>query len=57
MEDGGEEIYTGGFRERYSKRPLKFHHLTLADWASWYDSHAKSYIKQKLSFIKWVDKG
>ena len=46
MEDDCEEIYTGGLLKRYSKRPARFEHLTLADWAAWYDSCGKPYAKQ-----------
>ena len=46
MEDDCEEIYTGGLLKRYSKRPLRFEHVTLADWAAWYDSCGKPYAKQ-----------
>ena len=46
MEDDCEEIYTGGLLKRYSKRPIKFEHVTLADWAAWYDSCGKPYAKQ-----------
>lgn len=48
MEDDCEEIYTGGLLKRYSKRPARFEHLTLADWAAWYDSCAKLYLKQSI---------
>ena len=34
IEDDFEEIYGVGLVERYSNRPLKFDHLTLADWAA-----------------------
>ena len=46
MEDDCEEIYTGGLLKRYSKRPIRFEHVTLADWAAWYDSCGKPYAKQ-----------
>ncbi|PFX15052.1 hypothetical protein AWC38_SpisGene20755 [Stylophora pistillata] len=46
MEDDCEEIYTGGLLKRYSKRPIKFEHVTFADWAAWYDSWGKPYAKQ-----------
>ena len=46
MEDNCEEIYTGGLLKRYSKCPARFEHLTLADWAAWYDSCGKPYAKQ-----------
>ena len=46
MEDDCEEIYTGGLLKRYSKRPIKFEHVTLAHWAARYDSCGKPYAKQ-----------
>ena len=46
MEDDSQEIYTSGLLKRYSKRPKKLDHLTLADWAAWYDYSGKPYIKQ-----------
>ena len=45
MEDDCEEVYTGGLLQRYAKRPFTLEHLTLADWAAWYDSSGKPYIK------------
>ena len=45
MDDDNEEIYTSGLIKRYSKRPAKLEHLILADWAAWYDSCGKPYIK------------
>ena len=46
MEDDCEEIYTGGLLIRYPKRPIKFEHVMLADWAVRYDSSGKPYAKQ-----------
>lgn len=46
MEDDCEEVYTGGLLQRYAKRPVTLEHLTLADWAAWYDSSGKPYIKK-----------
>ena len=46
IEDHREEIYMGGLLKRCSKWPFKYDHLTLADWAAWCDSHAKSCVKQ-----------
>lgn len=45
MDDNCEEIYTSGLLKRYSKRPAKLEHLTLADWAAWYDYSGKQYVK------------
>lgn len=38
--------------QRYTKRPVSFEHVTLADWAAWYDSCGKPYTKQ---FVKDTD--
>ena len=46
MEDDCEEVYTGGLLQRYAKRPFTLEHLTLADWAAWYGSSGKPYIKK-----------
>ena len=46
MEDDCEEIYTSGLLKRYIKRPLGLGHVTLADWAAWYDSSGKPYVKK-----------
>lgn len=46
MDDDCEDIYTSGLIKRYSKRPATLEHLTLADWAAWYDCSGKSYVKQ-----------
>ena len=45
MDDNCEEIYTSGLLKRYSKHPAKLEHLTLADWAAWYDYSGKQYVK------------
>ena len=34
------------FLQRYAKRPFSLEHLTLADWAAWYDSCWKPYVKK-----------
>ena len=49
MEDDCEDIYTNGLLQRYAKRPLSLEHLTLADWAAWYDSGGKPYIKKSFT--------
>ena len=46
MEDDCEEIYASGLLDRYTKRPDKLKHLTLADWAAWYDLPGKPYVKR-----------
>ena len=45
-DDDSDEIYTSGLIKRYCKRPAKLESLTLADWAAWYDSSGKPYVKQ-----------
>lgn len=40
------EIYASGLLDRYTKRPAKLEHLTLADWAAWYDLPRKPYVKK-----------
>ena len=34
--------------QRYAKRHFSLEHLTLADWAAWYDSSGKPYIKKSI---------
>lgn len=46
IDDDSEDIYTGHLIKRYTKRPASLEHLTLADWATWYDTDTKPYIKQ-----------
>ena len=46
MDDDCEDIYTGNLIKRYTKRPVSLEHLTLADWAAWYDTDTKPYNKQ-----------
>ena len=45
LEDDSDEIYASGLIKRYTKRPAKLENLSLADWAAWYDSTGKPYIK------------
>ncbi len=45
LEDDSDEIYASGLIKRYTKRPVKFDNLSLADWAAWYDSSGNPYIK------------
>ncbi|KXJ08992.1 hypothetical protein AC249_AIPGENE17524 [Exaiptasia diaphana] len=40
------QIYTSGLIKRYCERPAKLENVTLADWAAWYDSSGKPYVKQ-----------
>ena len=47
LEDESDEIYVSGLISRYTKRPAKLENLSLADWAAWYDSHGKSYMKPR----------
>lgn len=45
LEDDSDEIYSSGLVNRYTKRPLKFENLSLADWVAWYDSSSTSHTK------------
>ena len=45
LKDDTDEIYASGLIKRYTKRPVKFDNLSLADWAAWYDSSGTLYIK------------
>ena len=45
MDDDCEEIYAGGLLKRCCKHPAKLEHLTLADWAAWYDCTGKTYLR------------
>ena len=49
MEDDCEDVYSCGLLQRYAKRPLSLEQLTLADWAAWYDSGGKPYIKKSFT--------
>ena len=49
MEDDCEDVYSCGLLQRYAKRPLSLEQLTLADWAAWYDSEGKPYIKKSFT--------
>ena len=53
MDDDCEDVYTNGLLQRNGKRPLSLEHLTLADWAAWYESGGKPCIKK--SFTKDAD--
>jgi DNA replication protein DnaC len=46
MDDDSDEIYASGLIKRYTKRPSSLEHVTLADWAAWYDQCGKPYVKQ-----------
>lgn len=46
MDDDCEDSYTGNLIKRYTKCPVSLEHLTLADWAAWYDTDTKPYNKQ-----------
>ena len=46
MEDDSEDIYPTGLLKRYTKRSASLEHVSLADWAAWYDSCGKPYIKK-----------
>ena len=45
LEDDSDDIYASGLIKRYTKRPAKLENVSLADWAAWYDSTGKPYIK------------
>ena len=45
LEDDSDEVYASGLIKRYTKRPAKLENVSLADWAAWYDSTGKPYIK------------
>ena len=34
--------------KRYTNRPTKLEHVSLADWAAWYDSRGKRFQKKSL---------
>ena len=40
-----DEIYASGLVKRYTKRPSSLEHVSLADWAAWYDQCGKPYVK------------
>ena len=43
LEDDFEDVFTGGLLKRYAKRAVGLEHVTLADWAAWYDSCSSTY--------------
>ena len=45
LEDESDEFYASGLINCYTKQPASLENLFLTDWAAWYDSHSKSYIK------------
>ena len=45
MEDDSDEVYASCLIKRYIKRPDKREKISLSDWASWYDSTGKPYVK------------
>jgi hypothetical protein len=46
MSDESEEIHSGGLLKRYVERPNILQHITLADWAAWYDTCGKTNYKR-----------
>ena len=46
IDDDSDKIYASGLIKRYTKRPSSLEHVSLADWAAWYDQCAKPYRKQ-----------
>ena len=53
MEDDCADVYTTGLLKRYAKHTASLEHLTLADWAAWYDLSGKQYDKK--SFLNDFD--
>ena len=53
MEDDCQDVYTTGLLQRYAKRTASLEHLTLADWAAWYDLRGKPYVEK--SFLNDSD--
>lgn len=45
MASDSEEICKSDLLKWNCKRPAKLEHLTLADWAAWYDRSGKPYVK------------
>jgi hypothetical protein len=45
LEDDSDEIYASGLIKCYTKRPAKLEDVSLADWAAWYNSSGKPYLK------------
>ena len=48
-----EDVYTTGLLQRYAKGTASLEHLTLADWAAWYDLSGNPYVKK--SFLNDSD--
>lgn len=48
LDDDSEDIYTSGLIKRYTKCPAHLEQITLADYAAWYDSSCKQYVKQSI---------
>ena len=54
MDDDCKDLYTGGLIKRYTKRPVSVEHVTITDWAVWYDCETKSYVKPLRLIKAWV---
>ena len=46
MEDDCEEIFTSSLLKKYTQRPQRLEHVTLADFAAWYKISYKPYVKK-----------
>ncbi len=46
MSDESEEIHSGGLLKRYVERPNILQHITLADWAAWYDTSGQNHYRK-----------
>ena len=47
MEDDCEEIFTSSLLKKYTQRPQRLEHVTLADFAAWYNiSYKPAYVKK-----------
>lgn len=46
MEDDCEEIFTSSLLKKYTQRPQRLEHVTLADFAAWYNISYKPYVKK-----------
>ena len=49
MDDDSEDVHCTGLLNRYIQRPTALENVSLADWASHYDSHQKPFKKKSKS--------
>ena len=47
IDDDSDEIYASGLIKRYTKRPSSLEHVSLADWAAWYDQCGKQLYRKQ----------